>query len=322
MLSRNDFTENRMDPLSDVLTLLDATSYPAPGIMAPEDWGLHFPGSDGLLWFSVLKGGARICSGVEHEWQTLHQGEAVILPGRARFAITTLTGKVRGRAETAPHQLTGNRADYGGDHLILGCGKMVVEPGAGFLLLGELPPAIYLRTGSPVASMCNGLMEGNAISGPGHAAITGHVLQVLMIEGIRGWLARGVDHQPGWLSALRDPRLLDVMSAMHQAPAQNWTLPALAKIAGMSRAGFARRFSTQAGCSPLNYLARWRMHLAGKALRTTAMPVKEIGFNLGYGCESAFSSAFRRIHGCSPVSYRSGCASGFTDQKLMARPIP
>lgn len=306
-----------MDPLSDVLTLLDAASYPAPGIMAPENWGLHFPGSDGLLLFSVLKGSARICSGAKHEWQTLHQGDAVILPGQARFAITTLTGKISGRAETAPHQLTGNRADYGGDHLVLGCGKMVVEPVAGFLLLGELPSAMYLRAGSPVACVCNSLMYNNAISGPGHDAITGHLLQVFMIEGIRGWLALGNNPQPGWLNALRDPRLLNVMSAMHQAPAQNWTLPELAKIAGMSRAGFARCFSTQAGCSPLHYLARWRMHLAGKALRTTAMPVKEIGFSLGYGSESAFSSAFRRIHGCSPVSYRSGSTAGFTGQKLM-----
>ncbi|QNK08998.1 helix-turn-helix domain-containing protein [Enterobacter sp. JUb54] len=46
------------------------------------------------------------------------------------------------------------------------------------------------------------------------------------------------------------------------------------------------------------------MRLASKALRSSQTPVGQIGFSLGYGSESAFSTAFKRVYGCSLLEHR------------------
>jgi AraC-like DNA-binding protein len=58
------------------------------------------------------------------------------------------------------------------------------------------------------------------------------------------------------------------------------------------------------GHEPLDYLVRWRVQLAARALRSTGRTVAAIGADLGYTSESAFSDAFKRITGQSPSHYR------------------
>lgn len=71
----------------------------------------------------------------------------------------------------------------------------------------------------------------------------------------------------------------------------------------MSRTSFAVRFTATVGASPLAYLTRWRMLLAGDRLATSGDSVAAIARSLGYGSESAFSIAFKRIMGCPPWQY-------------------
>lgn len=73
----------------------------------------------------------------------------------------------------------------------------------------------------------------------------------------------------------------------------------------MSRTTFALHFRTIAGVAPLTYLTQWRMHLAERALREEKTAIASIALRLGYGSESAFSNAFKRIAGQSPKAFRS-----------------
>ena len=114
-----------------------------------------------------------------------------------------------------------------------------------------------------------------------------------------GWAARHV----GWLIALADPRLASAIGAIHADPGARWTLPALAKEARMSRSSFARAFRNTVGSSPVDYLTRWRMLLAGARLTDGMEPVSAIAWSLGYESESAFSTAFKRVMGCPPRAY-------------------
>jgi len=75
---------------------------------------------------------------------------------------------------------------------------------------------------------------------------------------------------------------------------------------GMSRSTFAQKFKATVGKSPLDYLTRWRMLLAGDRLTTSGDPVSAIALSLGYDSESAFSTAFKRVMGCSPRQYARG----------------
>ncbi|MEU2944929.1 helix-turn-helix transcriptional regulator [Nocardiopsis alba] len=72
----------------------------------------------------------------------------------------------------------------------------------------------------------------------------------------------------------------------------------------MSRATFARRFSTLTGLSPMRYVTWRRMNTARGLLRDTDLSVEEIASRVGYGSPFALSHAFRRAHGEAPLRYR------------------
>ncbi|WP_274517099.1 helix-turn-helix domain-containing protein [Thalassospira profundimaris] len=96
---------------------------------------------------------------------------------------------------------------------------------------------------------------------------------------------------------------------MHADPAHNWALETLARCSGMSRSAFAAKFKESVGESPMGYLTRWRMMLAGERLITSREPISQISLSLGYESESAFSTAFKRVMGCPPGSY---CKEGLS----------
>jgi AraC-like DNA-binding protein len=72
----------------------------------------------------------------------------------------------------------------------------------------------------------------------------------------------------------------------------------------MSRSTFALRFRHVVGASPMEYLTRWRMLLAGERLRSSPDKVATIAAALGYESESAFSNAFKRVMSASPRQYQ------------------
>ncbi len=71
----------------------------------------------------------------------------------------------------------------------------------------------------------------------------------------------------------------------------------------MSRSTFALKFKETVGATPMDYLTRWRMLMAGDRLAHSGDPVSVIALSLGYDSESAFSTAFKRVMGRSPRQY-------------------
>jgi AraC-like DNA-binding protein len=104
------------------------------------------------------------------------------------------------------------------------------------------------------------------------------------------------------------------ITAMHDDPGRRWTLQALAERAGMSRTTFALKFKETVGASPMDYLTRWRMLVAGERLTTSGDPISVIALSLGYESESAFSTAFKRVMGCSPRQYGRGLSPASPSQ--------
>ena len=129
---------------------------------------------------------------------------------------------------------------------------------------------------------------------------------MMLVQALRLHLAEGASGGVGWLFALADKQMSAAISAMHDDPAHRWTLQALAERAGMSRSTFALKFKETVGASPMDYLTRWRMLLAGDRLTNSSEPISAIALSLGYESESAFSTAFKRVMGCSPRRYGRG----------------
>lgn len=141
-------------------------------------------------------------------------------------------------------------------------------------------------------------------SRPGRDTLINRLVSMLMIECVRDHIEQLPEGSENWLTALRDPQLAPVLSVIHAQPQQPWTVAELASIALMSRSAFAERFSAAIGDSPLAYLAAHRLRLAAWHLRENGQPIASIAEKIGYGSETSFSQAFKRVYGCSPSQYR------------------
>lgn len=125
---------------------------------------------------------------------------------------------------------------------------------------------------------------------------------MVFVEALRAAIIADDNRIGGWLAALTDDRIGPALHLMHTDPTRRWTIPTLAETVQMSRWGFTDRFRTLVGTSPLfTYLLRVRMHIAGRELRRSSATVSAIGAASGYISDAAFSNAFTRVMGSSPV---------------------
>ncbi|MEU1126020.1 AraC family transcriptional regulator [Streptomyces sp. NPDC005899] len=104
-------------------------------------------------------------------------------------------------------------------------------------------------------------------------------------------------------------RMLRARDAMDRAYARPLDVPALARVAHVSPAHFARTFRATFGESPHRYLQRRRVERAMYLLRETGRSVTEICYEVGFGSTGTFSRTFSDIVGRSPRAYRREAAA-------------
>jgi AraC family transcriptional regulator len=86
--------------------------------------------------------------------------------------------------------------------------------------------------------------------------------------------------------------------------AEDVSLAALASEAGLSRFHFCRAFKESTGLSPHTWLRQHRLQQAQAMLRDPAIPIVSIAAELGYGSQTAFTAAFRKLTGETPTDWR------------------
>jgi AraC-like DNA-binding protein/mannose-6-phosphate isomerase-like protein (cupin superfamily) len=149
------------------------------------------------------------------------------------------------------------------------------------------------------------LMSETATPGPGNRAVLARLAESLFLELLRWQLQFATQgHGGGWLAGLHDPQVGPALTLLHAQPDRSWTVEALAKKVGVSRAALAKRFVELVGESPIQYLAGWRMHLAQHLLQDSTLGVAEIAARVGYDSDAAFNRAFRRVVGSPPATWR------------------
>ncbi len=82
------------------------------------------------------------------------------------------------------------------------------------------------------------------------------------------------------------------------------SLGALASEAGLSRFHFCRAFKESTGLSPHAWLRQRRLEQAMEMLRDTDVSVVAVAEALGYGSQTAFAAAFKRLTGETPTNWR------------------
>lgn len=78
----------------------------------------------------------------------------------------------------------------------------------------------------------------------------------------------------------------------------------LARRMGSNRNSLARAFNHVLGKGAYAWLREKRMDAAASLLRTTALSIQEISFDVGYEDPGNFSTAFKHLYGIPPRSYR------------------
>ncbi len=104
---------------------------------------------------------------------------------------------------------------------------------------------------------------------------------------------------------MRDEQIGTAIARIHAEPARDWTVASLADEVAMSRSAFAARFTDLVGEPAMQYVTRWRMHVALDLLQRGELPVAETAARVGYDSEAAFSRAFKRTMGVTPKGARA-----------------
>ncbi|WP_110207227.1 AraC family transcriptional regulator [Nocardioides daejeonensis] len=186
------------------------------------------------------------------------------------------------------------------------CATLDFDGGEHHPLVRALPPVLVLplhatRTLSPALDLL--FLEIDNVR-CGQRVLADRLFEVVLIQLFR-WLLEHREEAElpaGLFTGLADERLAPLLIAMHESPGEEWTLPAMARVAGMSRSSFAAAFKECVGQTPADYLTRWRIVVAQDRLRAGAS-VARTAHELGYANAAAFSRAFSRCVGVSPRAW-------------------
>ncbi|MGC4943602.1 helix-turn-helix domain-containing protein [Kribbella sp. DT2] len=302
-----------MDALSQMLSFLNVEAAQPSRFEAAGDWSLRFSGSRHLKVGAVLAGACWITAEAAGP-VFLQAGEGYLLASARPYGTTS---------DPALEPIDGHRVfdgvypgtvRYGTtaddpDRTILVGGSVSLDETSAALVVDHLPSIVRIGAESAPARALGPLLEllgeESAQDTLGATNVREQLTKVLFVQALRALMAS--DNRPaGWLGALTDETIAPALELIHREPARQWTVAELAEKVGMSRSSFALRFKTLVGLPPVDYLARWRMLAAGRALRSTDRTVYSVATEFGYGSESAFSTAFKRVVGHSPAKYRSG----------------
>ncbi|MDQ2834509.1 MAG: AraC family transcriptional regulator [Acidobacteriota bacterium] len=306
-----------MDPLSSVLALLKPRSHLSGRFDIGSEQAIRFPKYEGIKCYALLAGSCWLTM-LDAEPVLLREGDCFLLPSGRAFSLAThpsarpveLQALLAALYSGLPGLCDGDPdCTLAGGHFLLGG-----DPAD--LLLGFLPPVVHLRTKDEKAAMrwsLERMRDELREERLGGSFLVQQLAYMMLVQSLRVHLAQASQEAVGWLYAMTDPQLKTAIVSMQANPANHWTVNGLAQHVGMSRSIFALKFKEKVGESPMEYLTRWRMLLAGDRLMTSPEPILSLALSLGYESESAFGKAFKRVIGCSPRQYSRGGNSRHSD---------
>lgn len=307
---RPEVTSEVRDPLAEVLALLRPEAVLAAELRAHGPWSLEFDRHPGVK-FGVVVEGECLIAVRGRSAKTLRAGDIFLLGGPPPFVLASDMETPRQSATELFNRTKTHVAQLGGARAkpvvhVVG-GHFVLDPANAHLLVDALPAfaRIPADEASPLRNLMPLLIDEVRSTQLARPRALDQLAQLVLTYALRWLESEGKGPaRTGWLRALADSRIGAALRHIHASVEMGTSLPALARVAGMSRTAFAARFKELVGQPPLAYAIQWRMSLAKDALRTTDRPIGELAFEFGYASESAFSMAFRREVGCSPRAYR------------------
>jgi len=314
---RLDLADGRGDVLGDVLSLGLLHNVLYKQIEARAPWGLDVKARSRAMLYLIARGQARL---------ELEAQEPIVLEaGHVAFLPRGDAHVLRDSPSSSPSAVCdgGRRGPTSGTRRIGGRGA-ATSIIAAFFELDRTPPRLLDRpsevvvlsgdaaTSDPLVATTIALVLAEVESpGPASVLLLQRLADVLVVHAMRSLTKqRGCQarRQQG-LVALADPPIHKALSLLHAQVGHAWSVAELAARVGLSRSGFAARFTELVGEPPLQYLARWRVTRAAELLRDTDEPVSTIAARVGYDSTPSFNKAFKRWQGASPSAYRHAASA-------------
>jgi AraC-like DNA-binding protein len=287
-------------------------------VMSPP-WSLRIQDEAPLTVVAVVRGSAWIVpdTGDPHR---LDPGDVAIVRGPDHYTVadapatrpqvvihpgqrcTTISGESLAQAMDLGIRTWGNDPD-GSTTMLTGTYLMSGE--ISHRLLAAVPELLVLRRDAWDSPLIALLADEIVKDAPGQEAVLDRLLDLLLIAVLRTWFARPDGRPPGWLAADGDPIVGRALRMLHHNPAHPWTVADLAAGVGVSRATLARRFTDLVGEPPMTFLTGWRLALAADLLLEPDTTIGSVARQVGYSGPFALSTAFKRVHGVSPLEYRT-----------------
>jgi AraC-like DNA-binding protein len=318
MLDRSSKLPITGDPLTDILRGLRLDGVEYGRCEMKEPWGIEYPAQAAARFHFVGRKGCwlRQPSG---EWVELNVGDAVLVPRGASHVLASEPGvkatPITGYSVT---ELCKNIYCVSDESrpkegcrpgTLLFSGSMYFNLDSLHPLLGMMPDVMLtlgLDAYEPaIPALLDAMAREVTMDRVGAGGILARLADVLAATIIRLWVERGCGDSTGWIAAVRDKEIGRVLAAIHLEPNRDWTVEVLARMMGASRSGFAERFATIVGQSPLKYVTQVRMHQARQWLVRDRAKISVVASRLGYESEAAFSRAFKRVIGSPPSHFRS-----------------
>lgn len=301
-----------VDVLSDVLSMskMGNAVICESKLLAP--WGLRFEAEDKSMFQLVKRGACYLQTDSATEPVRLMQGDLVLLTRCRGHVLTHEQGANAQpfREVLERHMLLQDQFPENANVSDLLCGVYYFENFRHNPILAQLPEIIHLTADEvqrnvKLQSLIQLLTLESKNGEVGSNTVITRLVDIMFIYIVRAWLDRQSAQAPGWLLALKDPRIGKAIGLMHGQPANKWTVGSLAEQTGMSRSSFAQKFTTLVGETPLSYLTNWRIDLASKLLLESGEKLAVVAAAVGYDSETAFSKTFKKYKTVSPGSYRA-----------------
>lgn len=303
-----DLQDPRGDALADVLSVSLLPNALFQCVEARSPWGLRVPTRDRAVFYLIARGHALLEVDGEPA-RRLASGDVVFIPHGTAHTLRTEAARQLFVAHDGPRCVTHGAARLGGEGAltIFLAGFFPYTGGVRPILLARVPRAVVLSasTGAPrpwSAATIDLMLAELESPGPASTIVLQRLADILFVQVLR---CLPTHRGCGLAGALSDPPVHRALNLMHTRVDEPWTVARLAALVGLSRSGFAQRFTRVVGDPPLQYLARWRMARAAELLRETDDSVAQIAGRVGYESVPSFSKAFKRWQGASPTHHRA-----------------
>ena len=308
--------------LSRVLSALHLVGAKWATIDLGPDQGLALESSSELIVVHFVLDGEVELSWAHGEPVRFAAGQSVILPTGVAHVLRTGPAarlhRIRRIGRHPEDAISTFESEDSPDHLLLGVTRLATP--AATVLSGQialtwpddlLPPRELLprliegmpgyQRNSPSAEQAVASLREMA-DAPGGTICLARFAHLLVTRRLREQLLQ----EPALVSD--NPRqgvaIARVVQAIRLEPGRPWSVTALARHAGMSRSGFADKFRSETGRTPMDLVTEARMDMAARLLRRSRERVKAISAAIGYRSSTAFIRTFRTYYGCSPTEFR------------------